>query len=56
VLWASDHGLLHVTIFDRYHPSLALLGGDETGTALESAMWHSRLLAPIEYDGDAVTH
>jgi hypothetical protein len=54
VFRSSDHGLLHVTIFDRYHPSLALLGGDEPGTALESTMRHSRLLATIENDGDAV--
>jgi hypothetical protein len=47
VLWTSYHGLFHIAIFDCDHPSLSLLGGDETGTTLESAMWHPRLLATI---------
>jgi hypothetical protein len=54
VLGASDHGLLHVTVFNRNDPSDALALLDETRSAVEAAVRHTGLLATVQHDGHAV--
>jgi hypothetical protein len=54
VLWASDHGFLHVAVFDSDNPCDALTLRDEAGAAVETAVRHAALLATVKDDGDAV--
>jgi hypothetical protein len=54
VLGASDHGLLHVTVFNGYNPCNALTLLDEAGAAVESAVRHAALLTAVKDDGHAV--
>jgi hypothetical protein len=54
VLGASDHGLLHVTVFNGDNPCNALALLDEARTAVEAAVRHTALLPTVEDDGHAV--
>jgi len=54
VLGASDHGLLHVTVFNGYNPCNALAALNEARTSVEAAVRHAGLLAAVKDDGDAV--
>jgi hypothetical protein len=54
VLGASDHGLLHVTVFNRNDPSDALALLDEARSAVEAAVRHTALLPTVKDDGHAV--
>tara|TARA_B100001113_G_scaffold120527_1_gene98459 strand:+ start:743 stop:1006 length:264 start_codon:yes stop_codon:yes gene_type:complete len=54
VLWASNDGLLHVSILHSDNPCNTLALFDEPGATVEAAVRHTALLATVEDDGDAV--
>jgi hypothetical protein len=54
VLWTSDDGLLHVTVFDSDDPGNTLALFDKASAAVETSVRHTALLTTVEDDGDAV--
>jgi hypothetical protein len=54
VLGASDHGLLHVTVFNGDNPCNALAALNEARASVEAAVRHAGLLATVKDDGHAV--
>jgi len=54
VLGAGHDGLLHVAVRDSDDVRSSLCPRDDSGLALEAAVWHALLLSSVKNDCDAV--
>jgi hypothetical protein len=51
---SSDDGLRHVSVLHCYNPCDALSLFDKSGSAVESAVWHTHLFSAVKDDGNSV--